>query len=121
MEIQGLLDKTITSIKGVADNKNIIGNPVYAGEDTIIIPVSKMTFAFLTGGGEYNESEPKKLDNELPYASGSGGGVNVTPIGFLVSNGNKTSFLRVNANISDNKWTELLNSCVNLATEYLSK
>lgn len=120
MEIQGLLDKTINNIKNVADSKNIIGTPIHAGEDTIIIPVSKMTFGFLTGGGEYSESEPKRLDNELPYAGGSGGGVNVTPIGFLVSNGAKTSFLRVEANVNSNKWTELLNSCVNLATDYLS-
>jgi sporulation protein YtfJ len=47
-----------------------------------IIPVSRVSFGFLAGGGEY--AAPKPPDGGLPFAGGGGAGVSVQPVGFLV-------------------------------------
>ena len=79
--IQGLMGVTIEKIRDMVNAETIIGDPIHV-DDTTIIPVSRVTFGFASGGSDVGPSSNKQM-------FGSGAGVSVTPVAFLVvSNGN---------------------------------
>lgn len=88
--IGNMMQTTMENIKDMVDVNTVIGDAVQAGSGATIIPVSKVCFGFLAGGGEYEKDEKGKLrtptapDAKWPFAGGSGAGVSVQPVGFLV-------------------------------------
>jgi len=77
--IQGLMGVTIEKIRDMVNAETIIGDPIHV-DGTTIIPVSRVTFGFASGGPS---------SNKQMFGGGSGAGVSVTPVAFLVvSNGN---------------------------------
>ena len=82
--IQGLMGVTIEKIRDMVDTSTIIGDPIHVDDTTTIIPVSRVTFGFVSGGSDVGPSSNKQM-----FGGGSGAGVSVTPVAFLVvSNGN---------------------------------
>jgi len=92
MQIDKLIEGTIENLKGVVDSNNIVGKPIVNG-DLVVVPISKITFGFVVGGGEYGSVYDG--EHELPHANASGAGVNMQPIGFLVSDKNHVKFVSV--------------------------
>ena len=81
--IQGLMGVTIEKIRDMVNAETIIGDPIHI-DDTTIIPVSRVTFGFASGGSDVGPSSSKQM-----FGGGSGAGVSVTPVAFLViSDGN---------------------------------
>lgn len=83
--ISSLMQTTLENIKDMVDVNTVIGEPIPAQNGATIIPVSKVSFGFLAGGGEYGAPRQPALTT-LPFAGGSGAGVSVQPVGFLVVN-----------------------------------
>lgn len=81
--IEGVMGVTLDRIKEMVDVNTVIGSPISTTQDCTIIPVSRVGFGFGVGGGEYDGSKGKK-EGGYPFAGGSGAGVSITPIGFLV-------------------------------------
>lgn len=108
MQIENLIDNTISNLKSVIDSDNIIGKPIVNG-DLVVIPVSKVSFGFVVGGGEYGEVYQTSNSN-LPYANASGAGVNVSPIGFLISDKNQVKFVNILEENEDSKWKDLISA-----------
>ena len=80
--IQGLMGVTIEKIRDMVNAETIIGDPIHV-DGTTIIPVSRVTFGFASGGSDVGPSSKQM------FGGGSGAGVSVTPVAFLVvSNGN---------------------------------
>lgn len=92
--IERIMDTAFIKIRTLVDADTIIGNPVTTADGVSIIPVSKVTMGFLTGGGEYSDMN-KESSSEYPFAGGSGAGVSVSPIGFLVSDGKTVKLINV--------------------------
>ena len=87
--IEGLMKTTMNSLKEMVDVNTIIGDPVQSPDGLIIIPVSKISFGFAAGGTEFNKITKTKEQNntseeKLPFGGGSGAGVSVQPVGFIV-------------------------------------
>ena len=83
--INSLMDTTMKKIKELIDVNTIIGDPITTPDGTTIIPVSKVTYGFASGGSDL----PTKKDNRECFGGGSGAGVTIQPIGFLtISKGN---------------------------------
>lgn len=79
--INGLMDTTLDKIKSMVDVNTIIGTPITSPDGTIIIPVSKVSYGFASGGTDIRA----KKDNQPPaFGGGSGAGVTINPVGFLV-------------------------------------
>ena len=78
--INNLMSTVMENIKGMIDVNTIIGDPVETSNGTMIIPISKVGFGFAAGGSDI----PTKNDGEKPFGGGSGAGVSISPIGFLV-------------------------------------
>ena len=88
--IEKIMQEAMSKIKGIIDVNTIIGNPIKMQDGTMIIPITKVSVGFVSGGGEYSDSlKPQNSKKEYPFAGGSGTGFSINPIGFLVgSNGN---------------------------------
>lgn len=83
--INGLMDTTMKKIKEMIDVNTIIGDPITTPDGTTIIPVSKVSYGFASGGSDL----PTKKDNKDCFGGGSGAGVTINPVAFLyVSKGN---------------------------------
>ena len=86
--ISDLMTETMSKIKEMVDVNTIIGSPIVAADGTTVIPVSKVSFGFGAGGSEF-ASKHAASGSPLAFGGGSGAGVSVTPVAFLVvSNGN---------------------------------
>jgi sporulation protein YtfJ len=89
--IQGLMKTAMESIKGMVDVNTVVGEAVDTPDGSVIIPVSRVTFGFAAGGAEYDpQSETRQgnghnaRDHEHAFGGGSGAGVSVQPVAFLV-------------------------------------
>lgn len=84
------------SIKEMVDVNTVVGDAVETNDGTVIIPISQVACGFAAGGGEYDLTA--KGSNELPFAGGSGAGVSVRPVGFLVVRMNDVRLISTNGN-----------------------
>ena len=105
MQIDKLIEGTIENLKSVVDSNNIVGKPIVNG-DLVVVPISKITFGFVVGGGVYGSVYDSA--HELPHANASGAGVNMQPIGFLVSDKNQVKFVSVEECKGESKWSDLI-------------
>lgn len=81
--IQGLMKTAMESIKEMVDVNTIVGDAVETPDGTVIIPISRVAFGFAAGGGDYETQQNQTADTH-PFGGGSGAGVSVRPVGFLV-------------------------------------
>ncbi len=88
--IQGLMDVTLEKIKKMVDSNTIIGNPINMADGTMILPISKVTFGFASGGSDF----PSKSNKEL-FGGGGGAGVSISPIAFLVVHGSNVRMIQL--------------------------
>lgn len=91
--IEGLMKTAMESIKGMVDVNTVVGEAVQTRDGSTIIPISKVSFGFAAGGGEYFSHEEHSAS--LPFGGGSGAGVTVSPVGFLVAHGDTVRMLSV--------------------------
>lgn len=75
----GILATAIDKIKDMVDCQTIIGDPIDAGDGIKVIPISKVTYGFASGGSDF----PTKTNKEL-FGGGGGAGVTISPVAFLV-------------------------------------
>ena len=108
--IQSLMETTLETIKGSIDTNTIIGDPIET-EDTVLVPISKITIGFGIGGGEYskvyNKDSNSMVDNEkndTNFAGGSAGAISVQPVAFVVVENGQTRLIGLddNVNLVDN-------------------
>jgi len=90
--IESLMTTTMENIKEMVDVDTVIGDPISAGNGATVIPISRVCLGFVAGGGEYavkdqSHRQPSENPGGLPFAGGTGTGVSVSPVGFLVVNG----------------------------------
>ncbi len=106
--IQGLMTTAMENLKEMIDVNTIIGDPVETPDGSVILTVSKVGFGFAAGGSEFildnqgsnsgqkSGSESKgESGGKHPFGGGSGGGVSITPIAFLIVNSNGVKMLHL--------------------------
>lgn len=115
------------SIKEMVDVNTIVGDAVQAPDGTVIIPISKVSFGFAAGGGDYgedsdsNNSREDKSDGKFPFAGGSGAGVSINPVAFMVCGQNHVKLLPVNVNSSVEKILDMVPELVQKANEMINE
>lgn len=89
--INGMMGLSLDKIREMADANTIVGTPITAPDGTMLIPISKVSFGFATGGADFggHEKETEKAsgtitDRKSNFGGGAGAGVNITPIAFMV-------------------------------------
>lgn len=96
--IENLMTTTMENLRDMVDVNTIVGEPIVTAEGATVIPISRVSFGFVAGGGEYGESQPRQkstesLDADIPFAGGAGAGVTVAPLGFLVTSGEQVRLI----------------------------
>ena len=95
--IQGLMYTAMQSLKEMIDVNTIVGDAVQTPDGTVIIPISKVGLGFAVGGSDYaSKSIHKEDDPAALFGGGSGGGISITPVAFMVVGGGQIRMLPVN-------------------------
>ena len=81
--IENIMNSTLEDIRDMVDVNTVIGDAILTQDGSTVIPISKVSFGFVSGGGEY--SCGRAASERLPFAGGTGAGVSIQPMGFLVS------------------------------------
>jgi len=126
--IQGLMTTAMESLKEMIDVNTIIGDPVETPDGSVILTVSKVGFGFAAGGSEFKiDSSQSQGQNQgqsqgqnqgqskLPFGGGSGGGVSITPIAFLIVNSHGVKMLHLDES------THLYEKILELAPQAVDK
>ena len=92
--IDELMSTAMQNLREMVDVNTIVGEPVRSPEGTIIIPVSKVAFGFAAGGSSFGKA---KDETDKMFGGGSGGGVSISPIAFLVANDNQIKMMPVDS------------------------
>ena len=102
--IQSLMKTTMESIKEMVDVNTIVGEPVQSSDGQVIIPISRVCFGFASGGTEFhgsikNEEKQNGEDGKkLPFGGGTGAGVSIQPVAFIVVGNGNMKLLPVDQN-----------------------
>ena len=95
--IENIMTTPMENIRDMVDVDTVIGEPIVTQDGSTVIPVSRVSFGFVAGGGEYScGSAGKAMDassERMPFAGGTGAGVTIQPMGFLVSNSSSVRLL----------------------------
>lgn len=95
--IEGLMKTAMQAIKEMVDVNTVVGDAVETNDGTVIIPISQVACGFAAGGGEYETIASSKSQG-MPFGGGSGAGVSVKPVGFLVVRMNDVRLISVGGN-----------------------
>lgn len=109
--IDTMMQTTMEQIRSMVDVNTVIGTPVTGTKGTTIIPISKVSFGFIAGGGEYTVDEHRSrtvTSENYPFAGGTGAGVSVQPVGFLVVGEDSVKVLPAQSNSAVERVVELL-------------
>ncbi len=88
--VNKIMENTLEKMREMVDVSTIIGEPMTTG-DTTLIPVSKVTYGFTSGGTDL----PSKQNAEL-FGGGGGGGISITPVAFIVIQNDKVRMMQIN-------------------------
>ena len=94
-DIDDLISNAFDKIKMIVDANTIIGEKLETKDGTFVIPISKVTVGYVVGGGEYADLSARRVANHYPMSGGSGGGMSVTPVGFLIEKDGEMQFVNV--------------------------
>lgn len=94
--IEGLMKSTLENLKDMIDVNTIVGDPVETADGTLIIPVSSVSLGFASGGSEFPAKSQNNMNSNFPFGGGSGSGVTIKPVAFLVIKEDSVRLLPVN-------------------------
>ena len=77
-QLESVLESALDKIKGMADADSVIGSPITTPDGTTVIPISKVSYGFGSGGSDLPTKNAKDL-----FGGGVGGGVTITPVAFI--------------------------------------
>ncbi len=109
-KVQDLMGVSIDKIREMVDVSTVIGDPMTLADGTTLIPVSRVSYGFATGGSDL----PTKGTQEL-FGGGGGAGINIIPIAFLVVSAGNVRVLPLVAS------PDTFNQVVNMVPDVVNK
>ncbi len=128
--IEGLMLTAMNSIQDMVDVNTIIGEPIETSNNMVIIPISKVGFGFAAGGSEFKgetldeytkKEKEEQVQYRLPFGGGSGAGVSISPVAFLVVSPNNVKLLPVNHSSAIDKLMDYVPDLMEKVNSYLNK
>lgn len=109
--IEGLINTAMAKIREMIDVDTIIGDPITTPDGTTIIPVSKVSFGFASGGSDI----PSAKSTKDLFGGGSGAGITISPIAFIVISNGDVKLLQMSMNAKSS------NAIINMVPEVVDK
>ena len=92
--LQGMMGITMDKVRDMVDSSTIIGDPIKVDAETTIIPVSRVTFGFASGGSDVGAKASKEM-----FGGGSGAGISISPVAFLVIKDGNVRVMQINPHV----------------------
>lgn len=89
-KVSDMMGVTLDKIRSMVDASTIVGEPINTLNGTTIIPVSKVTYGFGSGGSDFESKSAKQN-----FGGGSGAGISITPVAFIVVSDNETKIMPI--------------------------
>ena len=125
--IEALMKTAMESIKQMVDVNTIVGDAVETPDGNVIIPISRVACGFAAGGSEFDtgSGRPGKAEGQeaspLPFGGGSGAGVSVQPVGFLVVGGGQVRLLSVDNNAAVDRLIDVVPQVIDKVSKMMKK
>ena len=124
--IESLMEIAMNNIQDMVDVNTIIGEPIYISENISIIPISKVSFGFVAGGSEFKGEaieEYKESKERFDFLSegGSGAGINITPVSFMVINNGNIKLMPVEYCSTLDKIVDYIPDVFNKVSDLINK
>ena len=122
-KFEEILRTSFDSIKNMLDSNTVIGNPIDTVSGTTIIPISKISLGFATGGVDTSSQKDAVAQTQKgpKFGGGGGSGMSVVPVGFLVvDKDGKTEFVSVDSKPANDP-IEQISDLINRSPEIIEK
>ena len=120
-ELEGLFSASMDGLKGMIDTDTIIGKPIVTADGTTIIPITKLSVGYGMGGWNLDASKGNENTKNDSLTAGAGGGVTVSPVGFLVVSNGNVKLLNVDSATPFEKICDMIPDALQSLTELLKK
>lgn len=91
--IENIMSTTLQKLKEMVDVDTVVGKPIQTPDGLTLIPVTQLSLGFASGGSEFGKTP--KAEGKNNFGGGSGAGVKIDPIAFLVVRGDNVRLLPV--------------------------
>lgn len=120
--INDLMSTTMEKIREMVDANTIVGQPIRTEDGVTLIPVSRLTFGFASGGSDF-VSKNQKPEGPSSFGGGGGAGVNIAPVAFLVVKDGYVRMLPVAAppNTTVDRVVEMVPEIMDRVTDFMDK
>lgn len=105
--VENLMRSTMENLRDMIDVNTVIGDTVRMDNGTAIIPISKVSFGFASGGSDFTINNEEKREGKYPFGGGSGAGVSVKPVAFLIVRDNSVRLMPVD---QDNTYDRIVDT-----------
>lgn len=121
--IEEVMASGMRNLRSLVDVDVVVGEPIKSANSNLtIIPLTKVSMGFVSGGGEYySELKDLKKDREYPFSGGSGAGLSLQPIGFLVIEKNDVKIIKVDQKTAIEKLIEIVPEVANFISKNIVK
>lgn len=121
--IEEVMSSGMRNLRSLVDVDVVVGEPIKSANSNLtIIPLTKVSMGFVSGGGEYySELKDLKKDREYPFSGGSGAGLSLQPIGFLVIEKNDVKIIKVDQKTAIEKLIEIVPEVANFISKNIVK
>lgn len=120
--VDNLIKSTMENLKDMVDVNTVIGDAVETKDGGYIVPISKVSFGFASGGSEFNNANTvNHSDSNYPFGGGSGAGVSVKPVAFLVVKDDKIRLLPMDADNTYDRIVDTVPQILDMVKDFMKK
>lgn len=120
--VENLMKSTMENLRSMIDVNTIIGDAVETKDGTYIIPISKLSFGFASGGSEFGDPKiSPQAANSYPFGGGSGAGVSVKPVAFLVVRDETIRLMPVEQDTTYDRIVDTVPQVIDMLTDLVKK
>ena len=118
-QISELMETTMQKMREMIDANTIVGEPITTADGITLIPVSKVSFGFVGGGSDFAQKQATKNG----FGGGTGAGVNITPVAFMIVNGTDVKLIYVTPPVMStvDRLIETVPEVIDKVTDFISK
>ena len=120
-ELEGLFSASLDGLKGMIDTETVIGKPVVTADGTTIIPITKLSLGYGMGGWNYGDEQKNDTEKHEGITAGSGGGMSVQPVGFLVVSDGNVNYINVNSVSTVEKICDIIPDALSVLSDFIKK
>ena len=117
--VDNLMKSTMENLKDMIDVNTVIGDAVETKDGGYIIPISRVSFGFASGGSEFSHSDVH--EGKYPFGGGAGAGVSVKPVAFLVVKEDKIRLLPMDADNTYDRIVDTVPQILDMVKDFVKK